>query len=592
MKTNRREFLRAWALATPAAGLSALGRGEPAAEPIPVFAARGRLLMNHLGFIPEGAKTVIVENPPELVFSLRRVLFTGARVITQHVLTRALSEARADLGRVWVGDFTEVKGEGIYEVRCGPLHSRLFLIQHRLYDYPLRILFNYFPSQRCGDSLTGYNAPCHEQDGRRMDTREYVDVSGGWHQSCDCRKWMLGTPFGLLGLTRLGLINRPRWDRGQIEEELRWGNSYFLKMIRPDGGLMDHVIVPLGWEKERDLYPNDAPLPAYYLTIVGEAMVAEYFKNRDSKYRVTCVEAARRLWDYVNRKGVLLAGYNPPIVPPFHGFLRQWFRPFYPGSALAVGDSLYAAWWLYQATGDGQYLDAACRDATRLCDLQLGGDVEQKPEAACFREGPGKAELALTTYYGFFGPVGLCELVRTIEKHPERPRWLEAIQRLAAQFCAMSRRNGFGLIPCYWHANDPGKGRRAGGAFYQYFHNRFGLRIGVNHDITARAIFLLRAYDLLGDRLCLDTASRQIDWVLGANPYDMSTVEGVGFNQPQRLISAEFFPPTPQIPGAVMTGIIGNDDDSPLDRGWVAHEYDLPPTSLLIWLLAEFMEVR
>jgi hypothetical protein len=155
----------------------------------------------------------------------------------------------------------------------------------------------------------------------------------------------------------------------------------------------------------------------------------------------------------------------------------------------------------------------------------------------------------------------------------------------------MSGRNLFGLIPTYWHAQDPGNGRKAGAAFYNYFYNEFGMRMGVNHEVLGRALFLLRAHRLLGERRFFDTACRQIDWVLGCNSFDMSTVEGVGYNQPERLISAEFFPPTPQIPGAVMSGIIGSDDDEPLPSGSISHEYDMPPTSLLMWALSELMEV-
>ena len=596
MTSNRREFLRKCAVTAPLVGLPALASVASAADapakPAPAAGQGfGRLLLNHVGFVPAGAKTVIGVNPAQSEFVVAKVEFNGQRVTLRAVFTGTLEETTGDMGRAWVGDFSAVREEGIYVVHCGQVRSRRFMIQKRLFDYPLRVLFNYFPSQRCGDSLTGYNAPCHEHDGKRVDNHEHLDVSGGWHQSCDCRKWMLGTPFGLLGLTRLGVVNHPRWDRGQIEEELRWGNGYFFKMIRPDGGLMDHVVVPLGWDKERDLYPNDAPLPAFYLTIVGEAMTADYFKTRDPKHAAACLDMARKLWNYVNRKDAPMGPYKPPLVPPFHDFLHNWFQQQYSGSALALGDSVYAAWWLHKATGAKEFLDAACRDATRLCELQIGGDVEKDPAAACFREAAGKTELAMATYYGFFGALGLCELAQTADKHPDRPRWMDAIRRMAEQCCVMAKRNLFGLIPSYWYEKDPGPGRKAGSAFYGYFYNAYGMRMGVNHEVLGKTLFLLRAYSLLGQRRYLLTATRQLDWVLGCNAFDMSTVEGVGYNQPERLISAEFFPATPQIPGAVMSGIIGDDSDEPLSQGWISHEYDMPPTALLMWVMAELQEI-
>jgi hypothetical protein len=267
--------------------------------------------------------------------------------------------------------------------------------------------------------------------------------------------------------------------------------------------------------------------------------------------------------------------------------LRQWFAQHYPGAALALGESLYAALWLHKVTGKRQFLEAACRDATAFVNLQVGGDVVKDPLAACFRESPGKQALAVETYYALLGPLGLCDLVEMEPRHPDRRRWLEAIERMAEQQCLMSAKNPWGLIPCYWYSSDPGRGRRAGSGYYKYFYQHFGLRFGANHDVLGRALFLLRAHRITRNPRCLDTAGRQIDWILGCNPFDMSTAEGIGYNQPERLISAENFPPTPQIPGGVMVGIIGTPEDEPLQRGSASSEYDMPPTSLLMWLLTE-----
>ena len=83
-------------------------------------------------------------------------------------------------------------------------------------------------------------------------------------------------------------------------------------------------------------------------------------------------------------------------------------------------------------------------------------------------------------------------------------------------------------------------------------------------------------------------AQRQIDWILGCNPYDRSSVEGVGYNQPQRGFYGEFFPPTPQIPGAVSTGMTSESIISQ-DSGF-ANEYDMPIVGLVLWLMTDLAE--
>ncbi len=140
-------------------------------------------------------------------------------------------------------------------------------------------------------------------------------------------------------------------------------------------------------------------------------------------------------------------------------------------------------------------------------------------------------------------------------------------------------------------------GRPGGTARYRYFFRYQGPKgsivLGPNHDILGSALFLLRAHRLTGRQRDFDVACRQIDWVLGCNPFDASTVEGVGLNQPLRFINGdEFFPPTPQIPGAVMTGIQGDADDNPEPFGNnCSTEYDMPPTAMLMWMLSELSSI-
>ena len=74
-------------------------------------------------------------------------------------------------------------------------------------------------------------------------------------------------------------------------------------------------------------------------------------------------------------------------------------------------------------------------------------------------------------------------------------------------------------------------------------------------SIMEAALFLNRAAEITGDKTCRTVAQRQLDWVMGCNPFDASAIEGVGYNQPLRGLFGEFFPPTPQIPGAVSIGL-------------------------------------
>ena len=74
---------------------------------------------------------------------------------------------------------------------------------------------------------------------RRRDNGQHVDVTGGWHDAGDLRKWMDVTM--LSGIELLNLMRNipdPAPDdvsREQVLEEVRFGNTYFLKMQDTDG---------------------------------------------------------------------------------------------------------------------------------------------------------------------------------------------------------------------------------------------------------------------------------------------------------------------------------------------------------------------
>lgn len=63
-----------------------------------------------------------------------------------------------------------------------------------------------------------------------------------------------------------------------------------------------------------------------------------------------------------------------------------------------------------------------------------------------------------------------------------------------------------------------------------------------NLDITALGVFLHKVGEILNNDLYIKAAYRQLDWMLGFNRFDVSNVEGAGYNQPHRCIFGEFFP--------------------------------------------------
>ena len=190
------------------------------------------LLTNHLGFVPSAAKACLLGGPLETGFVVRDT--ASGEIVFRGDLTRVPS----DFGVYTVGRFDALAAPGTYVVEAAGERSHPFRIAPDVYDATLRQIVGYFTLQRCGDTDRGWNGPCHLDDGVRGDTLAHQDVTGGWHDACDLRKWVEATLFGMLGLGQVALAGGAD---AEVLDELRWGNSYFLKMQEPAGYIMNYV---------------------------------------------------------------------------------------------------------------------------------------------------------------------------------------------------------------------------------------------------------------------------------------------------------------------------------------------------------------
>jgi hypothetical protein len=574
---------------------------QPTGSPVRTDA----ILVNHVGFLPDASKYCVVPQPPEKIFTIQRL----KDCVWRQVLEGKLVEGGPELEPGWVGDFSSLREEGIYQVRCSARQSRCFVIWRRVYDVPMRVLYNYFPWQRCGDSTTGWAAPCHLDDGRIAETGQHRDLAGGYHQSCDLRKWASLEVIGLMGLTRFAQMQSPRWDKGGIAEELRWGGDYYQKLVRDDGGMLDSVFVPLGWGP-RDFYLSDAPPPAMWNAIRYQAMLAAYFKSRNAPYSEKCKQTAAKVWQYMTSPNRRTEKYRAPALPPLgHDNLNDWYAGFYRGSALDLAHRLCAAVALYRVAGDPALLADAARSASALVSLQVASTTANKDNDACFWDGPTRERLVDSGYcWHVTGPLGLCDLLELKPDHPDAHLWRQAVERIAEQYLCTSRRNPWGLAATCWTsqkdrvASQPAEPKVAASRVIPEVYD--GGRLGphkpggperfaayqyrapaYNGLIAPAGVFLLRAAAITGKDVFRHVGQRQLDWILGCNSFDASAVEGVGYNQPHRGLYGEFFPPTPQIPGAVSTGI-NTSSFAPAGYGF-ANEYDMPIVGSVLWLMTD-----
>jgi hypothetical protein len=142
--------------------------------------------------------------------------------------------------------------------------------------------------------------------------------------------------------------------------------------------------------------------------------------------------------------------------------------------------------------------------------------------------------------------------------------------------------------------SDPGGHRRMGSYWYRYFMGPEDWWVGINANLASAGVGLIRAGKIIQDPELYSLAQRQLDWIIGSNPYNASTVVGVGYNHPQRFVnSIEFEPETQVLPGTVMNGIGGTYADMPdlYDASYHTAEYWTPMVAYTLWLLSELKGV-
>ena len=462
-------------------------------------------------------------------------------------------------------------------------------------------VLNYFSKQRCGPSTTGYLAPCHTDDGLRFDNGKHQDVSGGWHDASDLRKWVSATIYGVIGLARAYDLESQQY-RKTILEEIRWGNQYFLKMQEPEGFVMDFVGGDLKQHSDNNRWTDNitgkegtdiklvrpnagssqsmtlaakeyddriiqtqpVEISGQYNFIAAEAMVARITATIDPAYSKKCLDAAKSCYAWTLKKNA-------------------------DTNTINSGAALQAALEMYNTTKQNTYRQRATELSNTLKKLQSSGD---NAVSGFFTVSITNKEPYKNIWNGCQAFIGLCDMVKTFPADSNAPLWRMMIGNYATKYLqALSNKNSFGIVPWALYENtDPGGNRKAGAFWYRYFMQpEDEWWVGINSNIASAGIGLLKAASVLNDAHLRSSAQKQLDWILGSNPFNSSTMHGAGYNHPQHFPGSSFIPTVPLIDGAVVNGLGGDHNDMPvIGKGdWQISEYWTPMVAYTLWLMAE-----
>lgn len=594
---NRRNFIASVSLG-PA--LAPAQQRAPADPPVMRMTPgpEPTIVLNHLGFTPKARKTVIVrlagrESPTQC--AIRDISFP----LRPFNLTVPLKPApRSDFGDHLVGDLTELERAGQYRVFLGDEHSVPFFVREDAWRRTLPKPVSYFHAQRCGVEVPNVHPACHLDDARRRDNGQHLDVTGGWHDAGDVRKGMTQTMANGFGLMHLARNLGEKWDLAGsglkvLLDEMRWGNTYFLKMQDTDGLVWGGTEGEAGgnntgnnWTDNQIgtaddrfiIWRKSGNVQANWVTL--QAMVAQAFRATDVAYARRCLEAALRC--------------------------RR---------AVTIGESTgELAWWvladleLWRATRQASWADSAAAMAGRLLALQATAYLgSQKSIRGFWPMGPAAgARSAAATGGRYPGAVSfqsdahsavpghaMMEMIEAFPKHPDAGKWREAMRMHLEEFVLpLCGRSVYRIMPSGLFLGSPTSEhyRSLGGELtYRYFMpaRADGQWQGLTAHLESWAFMLAKAARAFQRPEYRDLAWRQMEWVMGANPFGACLMTGEGARNPYPF---SYF--VGVIVGGLMNGIAGNMDDEPIlnfDGGidWHTNEYWSPHVGYYLAAVSE-----
>ena len=548
----------------------------------------------HSGYRTEGLKQALAQGAQTTTFQLldahQNVVLSG-------------EGRRLDKGFVQM-DFTGFKTNGYYTLKIGALQTKPFPIGDDSYLATAWHTLNFFFAERCGYDQPGIHQICHQDawcvhpDGRKL------SISGGWHDAADLTQGIGNTARAGIAMFELAssVSNKQPALYQRLLEEARWGLDWTLQTRFGDGYRAGGLIMGI-WsdnligtkddmEGKASNNPENNFISASYC-----AMAAPFYKN-DVAFSYLCRKAAIEDFAFANAMlGTVVTERNETEI---------------------YAQAVVAAMHLYRLTKEDAYLHYAVQYARVVMD---GQQHERRtdwsiPLHGFFYESREKRRILAYFHRSDEQMMveGLCMLLTDAPNHADTALWKGCCRAYADYLHDISTViKPYGVLPAaVYELNNADfggiyhEGAAVGLPSMEEYNAQVknGIHLGGNfylrrfpvayqfrgfHAVLmgkAKAAFLLS--DALHDPSLRELGTRQLEYIVGYNPFAMSTIYGDGYDYPP-LYGAY----AGDVVGAVPVGIetFENDDEPymPMQVNATYKEIWTHSTASVIWLLARIL---
>jgi hypothetical protein len=515
---------------------------------------------SHIGYRPNDAKVAMVGAGGGTKFQLidpqNKVVFSG-NIKTVNSKTGMFNQI----------NFTDFKTTGIYRIRSGSLVSNPFPINENIWLQPVAKGLNFYFCERCGYEVPGLHKACHmDWQGFRGDVKKVVN--GGYHDAGDLSQGIWRTSMATYAMLNNLEVLQKRKDATEVadrmQSEVAWGLQYLLKTRFGDGfhihwcrmrmftdniiGTVDDVVVAaenLAWEN--------------FLAAAVEIKASELLKKSNPELSRQAREAALDDWQ---------AGVASHMV---------WDRASVEEASWGVTSSLLLA----KITGDEKYKIQAEVFADLLVKCQEQKFVSGIPITGYFYSNTGRQRV-IHNKHTAFEEAPMIALAMLCKQLPDNKNWInwyssavlysEYFMKRGSQISAP-----FNMVPnSVWSKaeimEDRDEKRRA--ATMQQFND--GTKLNDEYVLRTFPIWndnlfhgntnvqlsgawaLAEAAKLRNDADGMKLVGKQLEWVMGANPFGQSLMYGSGYD-----FAPQFVYCLKDIVGALPVGMDSRAGDSP-----------------------------
>ncbi len=505
----------------------------------------GRISYSHAGYQTGAAKSAIASGLNAREFRLINQA-TG-----QTVLSKPIESVKTHLGTFQVMNFSEVREPGSYALEAGGTTTRPFRVGPNVWRETIWKALNFFYVERCGMAIPGVHGVCH-RDWQAVHGDKRIIVNGGWHDAGDLSQGLGNTGDIVHGMFSLAERLHERGEDPELYERLieeaRWGLDWILKTSFGDGyrgtGSVNSRRTNgiLGDFDDTIATAHNDPM-ANFVASAAEAIAYRVLKQSDPRLAAYSLKMAEADWRFAIA-GMTGAGAQTP---------RDWWQTSFDSAGVLhepASLGVLASVDLWRATGDQRYEDKAVELARVILDSQERRRPNwTTPLLGFFYTSPVKDRILHYCHRGREQEpvIALTHLCEAFPNHPDWMKWYSAVALHSQYLKSMAKyTEPYGMLPSSIYKDDeylqvPETRRESfrkqvlngvplgDGHYLRLFPVWMDYR-GNHGTVLAQTQALTSAAELRGDLEAAQLSERQVEWVIGRNPFSESTMWGEGYD--------------------------------------------------------------